>query len=146
EIPTTFSAMQYHTYEMEDGFYRPSEGAISWATRPELARLLPGDFAPSLAVITLPSYRDFRGGFAWHIPLWPFFGLPIACWCVETGRLRRFLRKGLCPSCGYDLRGGGDRCPECGANVPTGMVSAQSKCELREREADGDVSPRPPHC
>jgi hypothetical protein len=32
-------------------------------------------------------------------------------------RQRRRSRFGLCLNCGYDLRGSGDRCSECGAPV-----------------------------
>jgi hypothetical protein len=35
---------------------------------------------------------------------------------VRTDRVRR-VRRGLCPNCGYDLRGDHERCPECGTEV-----------------------------
>ncbi len=53
-----------------------------------------------------------------YIDLWwlclPFAPLP-AIWLIEFARLRRRCEKGLCPTCGYDLRATPDRCPECGA-------------------------------
>ena len=43
--------------------------------------------------------------------------LPIG-WSVTAMRQRRLRVRGLCPSCGYDLRATRDRCPECGTPVP----------------------------
>lgn len=72
--------------------------------------------------------RELTGGFgpyqtmqAWiRIDLWlptalagMLSGLSLAAW-RRAGRFRRRSRAGLCASCGYDLRGSPDRCPECG--------------------------------
>ena len=38
----------------------------------------------------------------------------VKCFVRERVRRRR-LRSGLCTACGYDLRGSGEQCPECGA-------------------------------
>ena len=40
--------------------------------------------------------------------------LPLA-WLASRVRTRRRLARGLCPSCGYDLRATPAQCPECGA-------------------------------
>ena len=57
---------------------------------------------------------------AYALPYW----FPLAVTSVPAGvmvarMIRRFSRRrrGLCPGCGYDLRAGGDRCPECGEEV-----------------------------
>lgn len=55
-------------------------------------------------------------------------GIPAVCIALrqrDSKRLERY-RKGLCVSCGYDLRASASRCPECGKKVenPSDSVSA----------------------
>jgi hypothetical protein len=50
------------------------------------------------------------------VPLWlPTLALAIApVWLARHPWRRRRRAPGLCPGCGYDLRGTPERCPECG--------------------------------
>lgn len=61
------------------------------------------------------------------IPIWYLAVLFAVCpifTCVRGFlRRRRRQRKGLCPECGYDLRGNvSGRCPECGKPVPVAIA------------------------
>ncbi len=55
------------------------------------------------------------------IPLWPIMALTGVIPLIDLirGPLRRHRRRkrGLCETCGYDLRGSPGRCPECGRQI-----------------------------
>ena len=53
-------------------------------------------------------------------------GLLALPWVLLRLRARRRRRTGLCARCGYDLRAGHDRCPECGDPVPVASKREQS--------------------
>ena len=83
-------------------------------------------------VQSLPRHESF--GFEWTgldfksgmpgfiaIPYWAI-AIPLAALCVWAILRRRSQRPrllpGHCRACGYDLRGSGGRCPECGRDSP----------------------------
>ena len=50
----------------------------------------------------------------------------LATWAVRRQRRLANHRPGLCLACGYDLRAGTDRCPECGNVIPKPPVAGTS--------------------
>src|SRR5205814_2198536 len=88
---------------------------------------------PNVAIIdtsaaAMAAVRDFwhdrLDAVLWSAPLLPFAALtavPPLAWCTSRIRgvvlLRRRKRRGLCLSCGYDLRGSQGKCSACGAPI-----------------------------
>lgn len=75
--------------------------------------------AVGLRVLTSRYWAAHAPAWAVVTPLW----IPLVIRLARPLRALRRRRRGLCPACGYDLRGtpGADRCPECGhaaANAP----------------------------
>jgi hypothetical protein len=94
---------------------------------------------PNVAIIdtsaaAMAAVRDFWHDrldvVLWSAPLLPFAALtavPPLAWCVSRVRgvilRRRRKRRGLCLSCGYDLRGSQGKCSECGAPIAATVVA-----------------------
>jgi hypothetical protein len=56
------------------------------------------------------------------LPIWSLLlplSVPPALLLLRVRRRKIRLRRGLCPTCGYDLRATPDKCPECGAPSPS---------------------------
>jgi hypothetical protein len=92
------------------------------------AWIWPGHLYPQVNTRALPPRSDprwWRDDYrAWVVPHGFLAALTAALpllWLVRRRPWRRRERrrgKGLCPSCGYDVRATPERCPECGAAAP----------------------------
>jgi hypothetical protein len=100
---------RYRDREVSESAW-PSGGRLGFS-----ARLRRGPF--------VASARRYSGGsLRLSMPYWLPFGVlasPLALWLRRRRRTRKIIRRGLCPTCGYDLRATPDKCPECG-HVPAG--------------------------
>jgi hypothetical protein len=92
----------------------------------------PWDVGPGWFLVHIPEEWPLvlplvdRSGTVTHmgLPLWALGGLfALSYWALVRPMMMadRRRRRGLCPRCGYDLRGSPEKCPECGT-VP--MISA----------------------
>jgi hypothetical protein len=117
-------------YACEENPEHPSKRSITSGSKRSLAgfgvlsdRKLgpPMSDLPVLGVLFVPSdYQWIQTFSAIWMPLWflaaLFASIParqIYLWF----RYRRRKARGRCVTCGYDLRAGGDKCPECGATT-----------------------------
>lgn len=62
--------------------------------------------------------------------------LPLVRRSSRRQLLRDRVRRGLCPTCGYDLRGTPGHCPECGNVVANARTDAKSAVNTATRPAD----------
>jgi len=72
------------------------------------------------------NYIEFFGAFSFALlTALIVSGLALSVlWRRRLTRPQRRARRGLCPFCGYDLRGGGERCPECGAVIAPDVIAS----------------------
>ncbi len=132
---TTTGPGAWGAYDARGAWYRLSPAtAYPWhaATPPtaDWQRRL-GLQADEILRATGPNSRPEVRSKTWIIvfPPWLLL-LPLATYVATRAVL--FLRRaqrhaaGHCPTCGYDLRATTERCPECGAPVPTSALSAPS--------------------
>jgi len=114
----------------------PESGSapLDWLHPPGYAAVAPEgeDLVADSAVLGFLYFRESTGGRRFTTLVTPHYAwvlltvaLPAAraARLIQQRRSRRAALAGLCPACGYDLRGIGDRCPECGWKVARAVDS-----------------------
>jgi len=92
----------------------------------DVVRFTRGQFAPILPTHPTGTYSLLSTSYA--VPVALLAISPIIWWSPQRRRRRLVARRiamGLCPACGYDLRGiSSPRCPECGEQIASAAGAA----------------------
>ena len=111
-----FAAGEYALwFDSSSTQYHSSDAAMDFCRRVAQVQPLPSHQAFGFEWTNLNFKTSYPGFIA--IPYWfiAFLLAALSCWSLLRRRSQRarFL-PGHCRACGYDLRGSGGRCPECG--------------------------------
>jgi hypothetical protein len=123
-VESTFpqSSRQWHRWPVERGTHAVGEyeRATRYFDMPTSAHPLGFQVAARSTAGRWP-----RSFFTIALPFWflsMLLGALPALSLASKLRQSRRIRRGLCRSCGYDLRRSADRCPECGTPVGTAKI------------------------
>ncbi len=114
------SHFQAWTAQQRDVFRRGSPPGMRWSFGGDNVTWAMNGYPPGFAAERTPyGSGPIRSGHRWVLAVRPWLPTMLtavlpAIWLRRHGKARRARRKGLCPTCGYDLRATPDRCPECG--------------------------------
>jgi hypothetical protein len=114
-----FVAGQYVQSFQGNGPFKGTEEMIVYSRRVAQVQSLPSHEALGFEWTNLDFKSSYPGFIA--IPYWAIAILlaALSVFAVARWRSRRQrLLPGHCRACGYDLRGSGDKCPECGQDSP----------------------------
>jgi hypothetical protein len=110
----------------KDPFIGP--GRIGWYHQPDPPTPVSHNLPERVVGLFGYGVCRYRGSFvekydALTLPYGSFVAVAATSWLLLAwrywrDRAARRIAAGLCAACGYDLRGGHDRCPECGAIAP----------------------------
>jgi len=111
-----FLAMRYTVHGVD-----VSDSTPTWyVTRGDLVAPKYRPWRPDRRVPLLPIPFGFALDTVVYGLLWLGIVESVLGWLARGRRAKR-TRRGLCPSCGYDLRAARhERCPECGERIPAG--------------------------
>ena len=126
QYPRPLSAAMFDRIASPDGRWNlPNSGTTADYMRLG-CRYTSGRLTPQISTRTYGGPGTPSAYVTIQLPLWATLTILLAVPAarvatVARGRIRRRRRErnGQCVVCGYDLRGGHDQCPECGALAPT---------------------------
>jgi len=134
-MPRETSPPYWWSYSCEDDPEQPSQTPITTGWKHSIAGfglLSDRKSGPPMSNLPLVGHLFVPTGFQWtrdFAAVWvPHWSLALLFAMLPARRMQLWLRsrrrkaRGLCLSCGYDLRGGSQQCPECGSTIPTNTV------------------------
>jgi hypothetical protein len=112
-IGDTFRRVDWGTLRFMDVHPAIAEASLEWSGRADGTHLSLAGFAFHHVAVPTTQVRQTEVVVPAYV-LVTLAAAPLLLVFRRWWRRQRWIRMGLCGMCGYDLRGSGERCPECG--------------------------------